>query len=63
MKFCPECGHKLLTMKSESNWEEIKDCWKCNIRYKTVFGDVMGGSSDQTYRMEIPPEEVQYICR
>jgi hypothetical protein len=48
--FCSKCGTKLKDRNdlAESSWEAYDDCEKCQIRYRTIYGDAMGGSSDST---------------
>ena len=51
MEYCQECGSKLEKSTRyipEDSWEYYQDCMKCNISYRTICGDYMGGSSDDT---------------
>lgn len=54
--FCRDCGNKLIPLISPV-WTLRLKCSSCTLRLEIIFGDKMGGSSDDYFYKTKPFDE------
>ena len=60
--YCSNCGTRckeLPVLPKYYTWEHRHLCLKCGLKFRTLVGDFMAGSKDQTYQVDTWGQEYE----